>query len=212
MLTQIETAPIEAVSLNNNNKLIMLKIDETDIFIQEHGDGRGKITISNTYGKNYSYYWGSMHGTMVDFLKSMSSDYFAGKLLGAKSSYDMDVKATFKAIRRHIADEIGLKWYEHMEFQKDMREKLNEFQHQIESDQSQELFVYKFPQFIDNLDYYLIEDSPVYSYHTRNSLEREFKNISECWGFIQTKVSAEHHWLENLHNKIKKKLKNGKLH
>ena len=32
----------------------VLKVKETEIFLDDQGDGKGKITISNTYGHNYS--------------------------------------------------------------------------------------------------------------------------------------------------------------
>lgn len=34
-----------------------LRVEGTDVYLHEYG--KGKLTISNTYGHNYSHYWGS---------------------------------------------------------------------------------------------------------------------------------------------------------
>lgn len=185
-------------------KITRLKIDSTDIFMEEIGESKGKLTISDTWGHNYSTYWGAMGSTLKEFICRINSEYFANNLMGSSSIYEMDVKTTFAAVRKHISNEIGLPWYKHQEFQKDMREKLNDFQRSCEDSKWENYFVDKFfDSFINRLDFYLIENK-----FEREFLEKEFKNISEHWYFIQNKYNRKYIWLQELHSKLKKKLIN----
>jgi hypothetical protein len=78
------------------NNIFKIKINNTDIFLEDFGDNKGKITVSDTYGYNYSMFWGAMGGSLKDFLCSINSEYFADKLMGSQSNNEMDVKKTFK--------------------------------------------------------------------------------------------------------------------
>ena len=178
-----------------------IKIDNTDIFLEDMGNGQGKITISDTYGHNYSMFWGAMGMPLRAFLRQINADYFVNKLLGSASCTEVDVKRTFSAIRKHIREAI-LPWYKNLDFQADMREKLNSFQNECAECPSEHFFVDNFYSFIKRLDYYLIDD---YSYD-KEFVEEEFKSISEPWGFIVTKKNRECLWLEALHAKLKKAL------
>ncbi len=180
----------------------VIKIDETDIFLQELGPSQGKITVSNTYGYNYSTYWGSMGSDLKSFLKTINAGYFADKLLGAKESTEMDVKKTFAAIRKHIQAEMNLPWYNHQEFQKDMREVLNSFQRECESEPNPRYFVDRFYNVFKRLDYSLIQDR-----YFAKQIEEDFDGITEPWYFIVDKPSQEYLWLTKLHKKLKKVLK-----
>ena len=188
----------------NTDTLIKLEIDNTDIFLEDYGSGKGKITISNTYGRNFSTYWGAMGCSLKDFIIQIDSDYFITKLFGPKSGKVLDVKKTFAAVRKHILNEI-LPWYKHMEFQKHMREVLNDFQHRIEESLSEEHFVETFTQnFTNKLDFSLISDE-----FDRKYVKEDF--CFEQWYFIETKESPDSLWLRNLHKKLKKRLKNEKI-
>lgn len=181
-----------------------LKIENTDVFLEELGESRGKLTVSDTYGHNYSTYWGAMGCTLKEFICRINSDYFANNLMGYASMYEIDIKATFAAIRKHISNEIGLHWYNHIVFQKDMREKLKTFQNECKENVWENYFVDKFlNSFIDRLDFYLIEDK-----FEREYLEKQFKNISEWWCFIHSKPNRNFIWLQKLHSKLKKELNN----
>jgi hypothetical protein len=181
----------------------ILRIDDTDIFLQNYGLGEGKITVSNTWGRNYSYYWGAMGGTLEEFLCRINEDYFAQNLFGPKTSSIVDAKRTVTAIRKHIRSEIGLKWYEHQEFQKHMREILNSFQRQIEESPNADYFVNVFDSgFLNRLDFGLIEAS-----HRAKNMEEDFRSsMSECWYFIVETDSEEYKWVKALHGEIKKAL------
>jgi len=179
--------------------ILRIKINNTDIFLEDLGGNKGKITISDTYNHNYSYFWGAMGGTLNEFILSINSGYFADKLLGCKSNYVFDARLTFAAIRKFIASDLNLPWYKHIEFQKGLREKINEFQRDVES---ADQFVSGWHSFINSIDFYLIEKR-----YEREEVEKEFKNISEQWNFIGERLSPEYLWLEKLHGKLKKHLK-----
>lgn len=177
-----------------------IKIDNTDVFLEDLGPGKGKITLSDTYNHNYSYFWGAMGGNLKEFLSYINASYFADKLMGSKSNSVMDVAKTFAAIRKFIVSEFNLPWYRHPEFQKKLRECLRDFQSQIEETPSQDLFVALFhSSFINSLCFWLIEDD-----YDRKIIEADFKGISEVWNFIVEKDGPEYTWLIKFHAKLKK--------
>jgi hypothetical protein len=182
-----------------NDNIIRFKIDNTDVFIEDLGEGKGKLSITNTYGHNYSYYWGAMGSNITEFILRINSEYFADKLLGYQSCYTFCPKQTFSNLRKYIKDEMCLNWYEHMEFQSEMRVSINEFQSECDS---ADHFVYGFNTFVDSLPYYLIDCR-----FDRDSVKSSFKNISEPWHFIGDKPSENYKWLLGLHKKISKVIK-----
>jgi len=180
-----------------------ITIDETEIFLDELGNNRGKITVSNIYGHNYSYFWGAMGGTLKNFILNIDSGYFASKLMGSESIYKMSVKKTFAEIRRFIREEIGLQFYHVPAFQKHMREVLNEFQRSMEEQENKDLFVAYFDSwFINFLDFSLIEDR-----FERDRIEKEFKGICEVWNFIQDEPNERYKWLCKLHKQLQAAIK-----
>jgi hypothetical protein len=198
----------------NNEKIVCEKISEIiwrykikdcDIILEEFGNGKGKIIISNPYGYNYSYFWGSMDSDLKHFICNINEFYFADKLLGSRSSNEMDCKKTFTAIRKFIREEFSLPWYKHQEFQKNLREILNSFQRTCEDvsgNYKQNYFVDNFfRSFVDRLDYYLIKDR-----WNRKEIEDSFKGLCEQWNFIIDKPNYEYVWLSKLHKQLKKQL------
>ncbi len=180
-----------------------LKIDNTDVFLEDYGPNQGKITISDTYGHNYSNYWGSMGGTLKEFLCHINCDYFASKLMGSRSDTSFNAKATFATVRKFIRKELGFDWYIEQEFQKHMREVLNSFQSYCEETKSENVFVDGWHyNFINRLNFWMIKDE-----WDREHWEKEFKAISEQWHFIQTMPSENYIWLTKFHGRLKKELK-----
>lgn len=181
-----------------------LKIDNIDVFLEEFSERAGKITISDVYGHNYSYYWGAMGYPLPKFLCSIDEDYFAKNLIGNHKSNVMDVKRTFTALRKYIRKELGLHWHMHMEFQKDLRQVLNNFQRQCEDlDDATHYFVDMFYyDFVNRLDYSLINNR-----FDRKEQEDNFK-IEEHWHFIVNQGSDKYIWLTKFHKKLKEKLSN----
>lgn len=175
------------------------KIQRTIVTLENLGENQGRITIGNQYSKIYEMYWGSMGGTLEEFLLRINSDYFANKLLGVHSMYVFDSKKTFKELRRFIREDLDLPWYKHQEFQKRLRESINLFQEHCTSD---DYFISHFSWYLNHrLDYHLIENR-----WERDRIEKDFNNITEPWHFIQQKESDETKWLKNLHKKIQNKI------
>ena len=177
-------------------------IGGTEITFENKGENKGEITISDKEKGTYQMYWGAMGGTLQDFILRINEDYFTDKLLGVRSTQVFDAKGTFKELRKFIREELDLPWYKHLDFQKDLREKLSNFQKNCEEINSDRYFVESFDFNVGTMpDFYLIEDR-----WERERIERDFKGISEPWHFIQTKESQEAKWLKSLHFKIKRKL------
>lgn len=181
-----------------HGKMEYLKIEHTDIFLDDQGNGRGKIIISNTSGYNFSYYWGSMGSSLKEFLCDIDSGYFINKLCRNDSVFCG--RSTVKAIRKLIKTDYSweLPWYKHMEFQKELRVKIKD----LENCSSNDEFVHIALNIPDSLDYYLIEDK-----YDRKDIEGVMKSIfSEPWYMIETKPSDEARFLESLHKKLRKVL------
>jgi len=180
-----------------------IRIGDTDVIFDEMGFGKGKITISNNI-YNFSGTWGSMGrtNTLKKFISSIESEHFVKKLSNKKIG-QMNVKKTFCNLRTYIKDCLcfDLKWYEHMEFQKDFRLKLREFQNEVISENT---FVNGFNLIYDKLDFHLILDK-----YERKRLENLFKDIfsqSEVKQFLFNEVHPEEIFLKELHSKLKKTL------
>ena len=180
-----------------------ITIDGTDVFLDDLGNGQGKIIISNSYGENYSYYWGAMGTDLKSFIKEINASYFADKLLGYRNESVIDIKTTFKNLRNYIVNEMDLPYYKHMAFQKDMREKIKNFQDICDDDGGKYRFVDSFhSNFVNSLNFYLIDDS-----FDRDWIRRGFEGIDEHWHFLEEKPSPSYFWLEKFHKKLKKELK-----
>jgi hypothetical protein len=183
-----------------------IKIDGNDIYLENFETGKGKITITTPNGLSYSYFWGAMGSDLEEFITRINADYFAKNLIRYSDMYEMDVKSTFKTIRKFIRTEIGLDWYQEMEFQKQMREVLNDFQKECEDNKDRLLFVNWFESsFLRRLDTYLIQD---------DYIEKQFDTDSGCWSevwnFIEEKPTMEYMRLKMLHTKLVKHLKKQK--
>lgn len=182
-----------------------IRICYTDIILQDFGDGKGKVIISDDdYGYDFSYYWGAMgkDTSLKQFLQEINTDYFVNKL-SHHIKGPINVRATFVALRKHIQEcfRYELPWYEHMEFQKDFREKLKIFQKEVRSDIE---FITGIQNFHNYLEYYLIDD-----FAERSRIEKLFKDIfSNCepWYFVEYDIHREDLFLTKLHPKLKKAL------
>jgi hypothetical protein len=175
----------------------IFRLNSTDVILQDYQDGQGKIIISNDdRGYNFSYYWGSMGSgsCLSDFLIRINSEYFARKLGTCKEIFDAD--KTFRVIRKTLKKE--LPWYKHLEFQKEFRVKLNDFQSQCSDDVNG--FYYFLRDFTESLDYYLVEGSD------RDEVKSIIDNLFSYSDYICTKPSPETIWLEDFHGKLKKYL------
>lgn len=179
-----------------------MKIGKYDVIYTNLEENCGKITIIDENEYKYSYQWGAMGGTIEQFLKQIDSEYFAKNLLQADEHYSTNWRKTFRNIREYIRDEIGLKWYEHMEFQTHLRQNLNDFQERCIEQNDENYFVNYFHKYVGNyLDYSLIDD-----HYDAEELENDFKNISEVWYFLNKKPSQKYKDFTKLHKTLVKKL------
>jgi hypothetical protein len=115
----------------------------------------------------------------------------------------MNVRKTFRNLRKQIQQDFQyeLPWYVHMEFQKEFREKLKEFQKQVCTSFE---FIDRAQSFNKELDFSLIKDNS-----QREALEEFFEDIfsqSEPWNLINFDIHPEDAFLEKLHAKLKKTL------
>ena len=182
-----------------------LVIDGSEIYLEEFGESKGKIVITKTYHKNYSYQWGAMGRTLKEFLCEINGSYFANCLIAPNKDYVINWKKTFTEIRKSIRTDLSLPWYKHIEFQKQMREVLNDFEKYCAEVNSAEFFVEAFKSnFIKRLDFTLV-DTKSYSLEAER-LEKDFESISEVWYYIVRTEGPEYLWLVNMHKKLKQVL------
>lgn len=177
-----------------------IEIGNTDVFLEDLGNSKGKISITDTEGYNYSYFWGAMGDSLEKFLCRINEDYFAMKLRPMGDNGVIDLKLSVREIRKFIREEYAyeLPWYKYMEFQKELREKLKEIE---EYSYSEEDFVRRCSE-IPNSCWYSLD----------YKAEKEFVKIMEClfqepWHFIVNGESKHTKFLKKLLPKIKKKLK-----
>ena len=171
----------------------VIKIDESDVILDDKGNGRGKITISGPNKMNFSYEWGAMNGTLREFLLSINTHYFVKNL----SDYNDQVfsgKISVRNVRRYIKEEMSyeLPWYEYMEDQKELRKELK----LMERCSDEHDFVNRMEKITTSLiccdDYFLT---------IVKALE------SEPWHFIGKVDSYRTVFISKLFNKLQKKLK-----
>lgn len=178
------------------------RIDYADVILQDYGDGKGKIIISDdNWGYNFSHYWGAMgKDTLVDFLLGLDEGYFSHKLGPMEIRGSVDVKRTMARVRSSIREE--LPWYKHLEFQKELRSKLQDLQRNIYDDRS---FVDLMERFADNLFYHDIDDR-----YEREEIESLMKSIFGCepWNYLVYEEHREMIYLKKFLPKLKKYLKN----
>lgn len=173
-----------------------LKIDTTNIFLEDLGDGKGRITISDDYRGAFNHYWGSMGCSLNEFLINIDSCYFAGKLCRTRTEFD--AKKSVSNIRKYIKTELSteLPFWKFMPAQKELRESLNELEDCETSN-----------EFIDQC---LALPGNLFCFGLDRDEEEEFKSIiaevftCEPWLFIEEVDSSEVKWLMSLHGKIKK--------
>lgn len=178
----------------------LIKIDDTDIILQDEGNGRGKITISNVWGYNYSHFWGAMGMPLKEFLLSINESYFIDKLSSPFDRGVFDGKGTIRNVRKFIRTDFEIPWYQHMSAQKELREFLKD----MESIESENEFVDKMSNISDDLSLFNLSRED----------EKEFRDALksleiEPWRFIETGPSHEYLFLKKLFPKLQKKIKNG---
>ena len=172
-----------------------LKIDNTDVFLIDYGDNKGKIIVSGDYSS--SHYWGSMGCGIIEFIQEIDEGYFSTKL--SPNDYVFDAKESVRSIRRYIKTDLNyeLPWYKFMEAQKSLRKLLKE----AELCPSIESFV----RTISSIPI-VIDDTSLQS-SDRENFQGILKSIcNEPWYFIEKIPGPEKIFFTNLLPKIKKEL------
>ncbi len=180
-----------------------LRIETTDIYLDDTKPGSGKITVSDSWHGAYTYYWGAMGSDdLAGFLMRINGEYFADKLSTKREQFD--AKASARAIRKYIKTDCSyeMPWYKWMSGQKELREKIRE----LESCSSEDDFMYCCRNIHSSL---LCLDM-------KWEEEREFTELikaifSEPWQFLETKESRQFKWLKDLLGKIQTELQKTQL-
>lgn len=88
----------------------VLHVNEAKVILDDKGNGQGELIIASSWGYNFSTYWGSMGGSMKDFICSINKGYFADRLSGPDDRPEFDGKATMTAVRKAWRDtSLGMK-------------------------------------------------------------------------------------------------------
>lgn len=177
-----------------------IKINSTDVILDDYGKGKGKVIISDDLNGSFSYTWGAMGGSLIDFIQSIDSTYFANKLIHPAGKYVFSPRLSVKSIRRYIKNEMSyeLPWYQYMSGQKEMREQMRE----LEFCSSEHDFIASCHNLPDSL---LCTDMTL-------DEERDFKGLlysifcEEPWHFIENTTSKTYNWLLQFHSQLSAEL------
>lgn len=176
-----------------------IEIGNTDIFLEDLGNNKGKISITDTEGYNYSHYWGSMGDSLEVFLCHIDENYFAMKLKPDEDRGEFDAKLSVREIRKFIREEYSydLPWYKYMDFQKELREKLKDI----------ERYSYNEEDFVRRCS----DIANSYWESCDYKAEKEFVKImgylfEESWDFIVKGESKHTKFLKKLLPKIKQQI------
>jgi hypothetical protein len=180
-----------------------MKINNYEVVLKNTELGQGLITILTPNGDKYEYYWCAMNSNIETFLQQIDSEYFVSKLLPLDKMYVTNWNKTFTNIRKFIREEIGLKWYEHHNFQKHLRQNIVEFKNNCKDVDSESYFVDTFHRYLyDYLNWHLMD----YDLYSTNHYQNEFENISEVWYFLAKSKSKEYKNMIKLHKALNRKL------
>lgn len=181
-------------------KLKHLKIGTTDIFLDNKGEGKGKITISDTsMDYNFSHYWGAMGCDLEEFIQGINEYYFSSKLNPGDNGVFCP-KSTMRNVRKFIKEELSyeLPWYSYLSAQKELRERLREIENACNDEK-------------DFIDYMMSLTDDLMCYDLNYQDETDFKGIikvlgQEPWSWIEKVESPKTVWLKEFLPKLKKGL------
>ena len=183
--------------------MIRFKVDNVDVMIEDLGEGKGKILISDlNYGYNFSNYWGAMGDSIFDFLIRINADYFADKL-GPYGAGEINTRKTMALVRKSLKEYFysEFPWYVEKEIQQDLRDELKVMA--TDGFVSDDHFVSVIDRLEDNLNYYLIDNT----YDRARAKEAIKASFSEPWYCIYHDEHKQITYLKKFHTKLVKKLK-----
>jgi hypothetical protein len=183
--------------------LTRFRIDSTDIFLDDYGAGKGKITVSDTYEGSFSHFWDAMGCSLSDFLLHIDGGYFSSKL-NPYCSGVFDPKRSVTNIRKLLREDYyyQLPWYENMEAMKELRDGIK----RLEFTNSAEHFILRVERLVDELTLPGIDSS----YERNEFLKGVTDLLSDPWYFIELKPSNQTLFLQKLLPKLKKEIKKHK--
>lgn len=184
----------------------LLKLQETDVILQEFGEKEGKIIISNLGYGSFSYQWGAMKSTLKEFLCGMNESYFVDKLAPTRQG-KLDIKKTMSVFRREIRDVLQLPYWKEMEFQKELRFELNRIE-KTGCEDSHTLMSELDSLLSYRLDFYLIKNK-----QDKDEIESGLKSIfqDEVWHSFVYGEPREYDFLRKTLKELKTTLQKNKL-
>lgn len=178
----------------------IFRIGTCDVVIQDYGDGRGKLILSDDdYDHNVSYYWGCM-GEGYDlskFIQKTSTEYLVRKLGKRDSDGPIDMKKTMRNVRKFIREETEWRFYMDTEADKELRRELNEIQSGSYDENN-------FIQLMSNINPVAWLDKSYYQTEWNDMIE-QLK--CEPWHFIQHSLPEVNVWLFKFIPKLQSYLK-----
>lgn len=188
---------MEVIDIKTENDTVqMVRVGITKVFMEDFGENRGEITISDFENGAFTYYWSAMGSDLKTFLKRINKDYFARKL--STKTYVFDAKRSVKNVRKQFREANLVPWYQFGSAQKELRKAINELEYANSNDE----FINMMFNIMDN----------VHCFDLNYKEEKEFKELigdffsCEPWHFIVEKCSDEYNWLADLHTKLIKQL------
>jgi hypothetical protein len=178
-----------------------IRIKEYDVLLENLGPNAGKVIIASPYF-NTSHYWGSMGGTLEEFICSINSDYWVGKLRPQSAKDELDVKKTFSALRKSLNECIreessSFGWWTEPEFQMELRERIRDIENAVDDQYG---FVEAIRNLSNYLPYYMISDDG-----NRRRFESAISNaFLEPWHYLTFKEPWDLKVLVMIHKELKK--------
>lgn len=190
------------------NKITHFRIDYTDVILQDYGDGKGKIIISNDdRDYNLSYYWGSM-GEGYDlskFILKTNDGYLINKLGQRHDDGPIDIKKTMAAVRKYIKEDTEWRFYYSPEDDKYLRNALNDIQRYTHDSRD---FVDRMTNLDNTMSYSGIND--VYNRGKAPFDGMIYALSTEPWHFIINEEPQVNAWLGKFLPKVREFLKKEK--
>lgn len=170
--------------------------------LEDLRDGCGRISIFIGHHE-YSYTWGAMGNNKIrDFIIDTDTQYFCNKLVPFDEASKFSINKSLKTIRKYISEEYP--YYEHMDFQKCLREQLLKLNNSSSPDE----FINDFQSMVKyDLDYNLISIRS-----DRVDVESFFESLSSTiWEFTENEHSSLYKCMAEIHKRLKSKLEKERL-
>lgn len=160
-------------------------------------NGVGRVTMYVGH-REFTYTWGATGSRSIkEFILDTDSAYFCNKMLSRDEGSQFSAKQSIRRLKRAIADEYP--YYKHLEFQKDLRKKLNTLG---EYDNPEE-FIDEFNYIVrTRLDYDIIKDR-----FESKEVESFFNSLQSCaWEYLDREPSGICLTIQKMHKVLKSKL------